>query len=197
MVCAGGSSKPITPPTAVAVAGAEAYEIEDTLSWSPRRAYEYLYDQVCSTVTNPKVVVGVSFDDDAAVPVLDCDVQLRNVSVLRVSVWYVCGPASQRKNDVETRFTGSLTSIPHHPETRQCTHIQAQLAAALRRRPSSYPRRRQGLAGSRRRRGHVRRRLLHRRWNRLGGRDGASHPIPQAAALGALARGRPAAHVFE
>lgn len=68
----------------------ETYEIEDTLSWSPRKACEYAYDQVLSTLTNPKLVVGVSFDDD--VPVLEADVQLRSVSVLKVSVWYViCG----------------------------------------------------------------------------------------------------------
>lgn len=105
MVHAWGSSKPITPPsTPLAIAAAEAahpppltsaleeaFEIEDTLSWSPRRACEYLYGQVYSTVTSPKVVVGVSFDDDAAVPVLDCDLQLRSVSVFKVSVWYVYG----------------------------------------------------------------------------------------------------------
>jgi hypothetical protein len=65
----------------------EEYEIEDSLSFSPRAACEYVYDQVRATVTNPKFVVGVSYDDAAAVPVLDCDVQLRSVSVLKVSVW--------------------------------------------------------------------------------------------------------------
>lgn len=67
----------------------EEYEIEDTMSFSPRKACEYVYDQVRSTVANPKLVFGVTFDDAAAVPVLDCDVQLRSVSVLKISVWYV------------------------------------------------------------------------------------------------------------
>jgi len=67
----------------------DEYEIEDSLRFSPRAAYLYLSDQARSTLANPKLVVGVSFDDAAAVPVLDCDVQLKSVSVLKVSVWCV------------------------------------------------------------------------------------------------------------
>ena len=63
------------------------YEVEDTTTFSPRKACEYVYDQVRSTVASPKLVFGVTFDDGQSVPVLDCDVQLRSVTVLKVSVW--------------------------------------------------------------------------------------------------------------
>lgn len=97
------AAAPATAPAAAGMAAAAAeawdkqaeeemeYEIEDTITFSPRKACEYVYDQVRSTVANPKLVFGVTFDDGQSVPVLDCDVQLRSVSVLKVSVWYVGG----------------------------------------------------------------------------------------------------------
>lgn len=67
----------------------EEDEVLDSFGFSFAKAYEYAHENVAATLRNPKLILGVAWNDSVSMPVLEGDVQLKAVSVLKVSVWYV------------------------------------------------------------------------------------------------------------
>lgn len=60
---------------------------EDSFTFSPRKAYDYVVETVTTTVKNPKLKAGIAWNDDLSVPTGEIDLQLRNVSLVKISVW--------------------------------------------------------------------------------------------------------------